>query len=214
MLNACPRKAELFLGVMVAAVMVGCGEPAAPTVKGEAFVKKPHESKVDLVDLDGRSFDLRQGGADWIATVVVFTRSDCPISNRYAPTVKKLHETFQPRGARFFLVYVDPNEGPAEIRRHLAEFHYPCPALRDPNHSLVVATGATVTPEAIVFDKAHAIVYRGRIDDLYASYGRSRDAATTHELADAIEATVAGRPVAQAVTKAVGCPIADLKQRR
>jgi protein-disulfide isomerase len=164
-----------------------------------------------LIDLEGREFDLWKNGGDSPATVVVFSRTDCPISNRYAPTVKKLYEAFKPRGVRFHLVYVDPKESADEIRRHLAEYDYPCPGLRDPNHTLVEATGVTVTPEAVVYNAKHDIVYRGRIDNLYAAYGQSRDVATTHELADAIDAVLAGQPVAERKTTAVGCPIADLQ---
>ena len=37
-------------------------------------------------------------------TVLVFTTTDCPISNRYAPEIKRLSETFSGK-ARFVLVY-------------------------------------------------------------------------------------------------------------
>ena len=77
-------------------------------------------------------------------------------------------------------------------------------------HTLVKMTGATVTPEAVVFDSRRKIAYRGRIDDLYISFGQARDAATTHELADALEAVLAGKTVAEPATKAVGCYIGDL----
>jgi len=161
-------------------------------------------------DLGGRSFDPWAGEPS-VATVVVFTRHDCPISNRYAPTVKNLYDKYSPQGVRFFLVYVDPKETADHIRQHLQEFDYPCPALRDPAHALVAATGATVTPEAVVYGRDRKIVYRGRIDDLYAEYGKSRDAPTTRELADAIEAVLAGSASQLPFTTAVGCPIADLK---
>ena len=68
-----------------------------------------------------------------------------------------------------------------------------------------------MTPEAVVFDADRKIAYRGRIDDLNADLGNARSAATKHDLADAIEATLAGQPVAEPVTKAVGCYIEDLK---
>jgi hypothetical protein len=143
--------------------------------------------------------------------VVIFTRSDCPISNRYAPEVRKLYESFHPRGVGFFLVYVDPRQTPESIREHLAKFEYPCPALRDPRHTLAAHTGATVTPEVVVFDRAERITYRGRISDLFAGLGRARPVATKHDLRDAIEATLHGQPVAEPVTKAIGCYISDLK---
>lgn len=165
----------------------------------------------DVIDLNGRPFDLIRGRDDALASVVIFTRSDCPISNRYAPTVKKLCETYAPRDVQFYLAYVDPKATPDHIRQHMSEFAYPCTGLRDPKHLLVSATGATVTPEAAVFNAKEELVYRGRIDDMYVDYGKAREAATTHELADAIDATLAGKPVAEPFTKAVGCPIGDLQ---
>jgi hypothetical protein len=208
MLDFSLRRALSILGVTVVATISGCDRPSATH---ETVSKGFPAASNGLLDLDGRKFDLWQSGDDAAATVLVFSRSDCPISNRYAPTVKKLYGALQPRGVRFYLVYVDPKEGPDEIRRHLTDYNYPCPGLRDPNHTLVDATGVTVTPEAVVYNAKHDVVYRGRIDNLYAAFGQSRDVATTHELADAIDAALAGQPVAEPSTTAVGCPIADLR---
>jgi hypothetical protein len=167
--------------------------------------------RASAVDLDGRPFDLWAGKKDALATVLIFTRTDCPISNRSAPAVGALCDRFQPLGVDFFLVYVDPRQDGDRIRRHLKEYHYTCPAIRDPYHSLAAECKATVTPEAVVFDAQRAVVYQGRIDDLYADFGEPRTSATTHELADALEAIVNGEPVAQPRTKAIGCYISDLK---
>ena len=163
-----------------------------------------------LLDLEGKPFDLWATTAPK-ATVVVFTRSDCPISNRLAPEVHRLHDQFTSQGVRFYLIYVDPDESPESVRRHLEEYGYRCAALRDPEHWLVKETSATVTPEAVVFDTDENITYRGRINDQYVDFGKARAAATTHDLADAIAATLAGEPVATPVTKAVGCYISDLE---
>jgi hypothetical protein len=165
---------------------------------------------IRLLDLDGRPFDLWQPDQA-IVTVVLFTRTDCPISNQYAPEIRRLHETYHQRGVEFYLVYVDPREQADDIRRHLHEYGYPCQGLRDPGHTLVAHCGATATPEAVVFAKDRSISYLGRVDDLYADIGRPRAEPTTHELADAIEATILGRRVAQPRTTAVGCLIADVK---
>ena len=81
-------------------------------------------------------------------------------------------------------------------------------ALRDPKHALVAAVGATITPEAVVWAQSR-VQYRGRIDDRYVDLGVERPAATTHDLADALTAVVAGRPVPNPETQAVGCYIAD-----
>jgi hypothetical protein len=167
-------------------------------------------SNVRLVDLDGRTFDLLRLDRARV-TVVVFTRSDCPIANRYAPRIREFQDEYQPQGVEFLLVYVDPAESSDQIRKHLQEFGYSCRAVRDPQHTLVAHCGATTTPEAVVFGRDGIMTYRGRIDDRHADLNRPRAEPTTHDLDDAIRATVAGRPVANARAKAVGCPIADLK---
>ncbi|HEY4233807.1 MAG TPA: redoxin family protein, partial [Lacipirellulaceae bacterium] len=168
------------------------------------------QSSLRLVDLDGQPVDLWQTGQDKV-TVAIFTRSDCPISNRYAPEIRQFYDSFHSRGVEFYLIYVDPKEPVDAIRAHLKDYEYPCPALRDPEHTLVALTGATVTPEAAVFAADRKITYRGRIDDRNSDFGKAASAAAKHDLADAIEATLAGECVAEPVTKAVGCYIGDLE---
>ena len=68
-----------------------------------------------------------------------------------------------------------------------------------------------MTPEAAVFSTAGNLVYHGRIDNRYVDFGVARPSATSHELRDAISATLAGRPVSVKYEKAVGCFISDLK---
>lgn len=160
-----------------------------------------------LLDLEGRAVDPLDAGA---MTVLVFDRIDCPISNRYAPEIRRLHERFAPRGVRFRLVYPGRDVRPTLIRRHLREFGYPIDALRDPDFALVDLTGARVTPEAAVF-RGRTLVYRGRIDDRYVSLGRMRPAPRRRDLEEALEALVAGRPVPPPGGPAVGCLIADLR---
>lgn len=163
---------------------------------------------IHLLDLDGQPFDLWKQKA---IKVVLFTRTDCPIANRSAPEIRRLYEKYHPQGVEFFLVYVDPREQPIAIRRHLKEYRYQCQELRDPKHTLVAHCNATATPEAVVIAKDRKIVYQGRVDDSYIDVGQPRAEATTHDLADAIESTVRGQPVANPRTKAIGCLIADLK---
>lgn len=167
-------------------------------------------STLQLIDVDGHPFDLRQASKGRVH-VVVFVRSDCPISNKMAPEVRELCAAFKHRDVDFYLVYVDPRESAEAIRTHLHDYEYTCPALRDMKHELATATGATVTPEAVVFDRVWKVVYRGRINNMFEDIGKSRDKATTHELRDAIDATLAGHAIADSETKAIGCYIDDLK---
>jgi hypothetical protein len=143
-------------------------------------------------------------------TVLVFIRTDCPISNRYAPEIQRLSQEFR-KQAKFWLIYPEKAESASRIREHGEEFHYTMPALRDVHHSLVTRAQATITPEAAVFERSGKLIYHGRIDNWYEELGRSRAKPTTHELEEAIRKTVAGETISAAHANAVGCYISDLK---
>ncbi len=164
-----------------------------------------------LYDSNNQLVEPFRISADTTATVFLFISSDCPVSNRYAPELRRLYEAFAPRGVRFWLVYPNPADSLDVVRRHLGAFAYPMSALRDPAHMLVKRAKATVTPEAAVFDNRGQLTYRGRIDNRYASLGLERPAPTQHDLDDALTSTLASTRVAQPVTAAVGCFIADFR---
>ena len=150
-------------------------------------------------------------GGTAAARVFIFVRTDCPVSNRYAPVIERLHDEFAKKNVAFFLVYPDRAETEASIDKHLREYGYHIPALRDPSRELVKRSRVSITPEAAVFNAAGKLVYHGRIDDRVVDFGKSRAEASKHDLEDAIEATLRGKPVAEASTHAIGCYIADLE---
>jgi hypothetical protein len=164
---------------------------------------------VRLPDLDNKLVDPFESPAGARAVVFLFVSVDCPISNRYAPEIRRLHERFVARGVSFRLVYPNPAESVEMIRRHMKEYDLPGPALRDPKQELARLVNASITPEAAVFDRQRKRVYLGRLDDRYVSLGVQRPAATRHDLEEALADTVEGRPVREATTQAVGCFIAD-----
>jgi hypothetical protein len=208
------RFVSLNIRLLALLLLCGCSThdtdsiPQATASNTSSSSTKANPSKIELVDLNGNSVELWQ--KDAVATVAIFVRSDCPISNRFAPEIRRLYEAYHSRGVNFSLVYVDPDQKSDEIRRHLAEYNYPCPGLRDPKHTLVALCKATVTPEAAVFDKDRRITYVGRVNDLYQSLGKSRLEPTQFDLEQAIESTLAGKIVEPARVKAIGCPITDL----
>jgi thiol-disulfide isomerase/thioredoxin len=160
--------------------------------------------------------DLRGSAAGELAKargkvlVLLFVRTDCPVSNRYAPLIRQMSRQYG-KDASFRLVFPDKSESPEKIRNFLLEYKYELSAIRDVDHALVKATEAKVTPEAAVFDAHGTLVYHGRIDNLYEHIGQARRAATTHELADAIEAARQGKNPAVPSANGVGCFIADME---
>ena len=160
------------------------------------------------VDLAGKEVNPLQAGKGKVV-VLIFVRTDCPISNRYAPEIQRLSRVYDK--ASFWLVYPDRKEPPEAIRSHDLEFDYKIPAVRDLQHTLVQRSEVQITPEAAVFNAEGRLIYHGRIDNLYADFGHARQAATTHELQDAILAAVNGKAPTAATVPAVGCYITDLE---
>jgi hypothetical protein len=156
------------------------------------------------LDLSGRPVDPFVNSLT-AATVLIFVSDDCPISNRYVPEIRRLQETFSPRRVSFWLVHADPRETSADIREHWRQFDLTLPAVRDPDHFLVHLAHAEVTPTAAVFAPGRTLVYHGRIDDRVSELQRERPEPEHRDLAEALEAVLAGRPVPVAATPAIGC---------
>ena len=142
-------------------------------------------------------------------TVLLFVSSTCPVSNRYAPDLRRLSDEYAKQGVAFWLIYPDPADTAKDIQEHVAEFKLPGTPLPDTKHVLVKRAGATITPEAAVYNSRGQLTYRGRIDDRYSAVGIERAAPTRRDLQDAIAATLSGRPIKDNRTQAVGCYIAD-----
>ena len=147
------------------------------------------------------------------ATVLLFVTNDCPITNSYAPEIKRICDEYSARKIAFYLVYADPELKASDVRQHVKEYRLPCAALLDPAHRLVHFTQAAVTPEAVILAPDGRRLYRGRIDDRYIDFGRARFAATTHDLREALDAVLQGRPVPHPIVKAVGCSIPGAVRR-
>jgi hypothetical protein len=159
------------------------------------------------IDLSGQAVDPL-GETTNKAVVLIFVSRDCPISNRYAPTIRKLQSKFAPKGVKFWLVYPNADESAEAIRQHTNDYQLPCALVRDPQHALVKQARATVTPEAVVFLRGSKVVYRGRIDNRYVVLGKERPEATQHDLDAVLQAILDGKPVPGS-QPAVGCYIAE-----
>jgi len=163
----------------------------------------PHFS---LTDTDGHLHTQSEWTANK-AVVLLFVSTDCPLSNRYVPEFKRLESSYRPRGVMFLAVQGDATVSSDEVRRHAREYAYTFPYLLDPSESLAAFTGATTTPEAAVLSSRGELRYLGRIDNRLEDFGHERVEVTQFDLADAIDAVLAGKPVPHPRTKALGCAI-------
>jgi hypothetical protein len=145
------------------------------------------------------------------AALVFFITDDCPISNRYAREIHRICDAYA-GNAKCTLDYIDADLTPAKVEKHMADFgHGNYPAVIDAKQVLVKAAGSTVTPEVALITADGSLAYRGRIDNMWATWGQSRREATELDLRHALDQVLAGKPVALARTKAVGCYITPVE---
>jgi len=172
--------------------------------ESEPVMRRP--AKVAVFDLENRVVNPFQ---DRKATAVAFffLRTDCPISNRYAPEIERLASKYAKDGIGFWLVYPEAATSANEIEQHRKEYHMTLPPLRDPRHELVKKAKVTVTPEVAVFLPNGQEIYRGRIDDRYVDFGKERPLPTTRDLDEVLTSLVGGKAIVRPVTRAVGCYI-------
>ena len=141
------------------------------------------------------------------AVVLAYISIDCPISNSYAPELQRIHAHYAAKGVRFYAVQPDADRALDDVRKYAVDFGYTFPMLLDTTRSLTRATHAEIMPQVVVLSPAGNVLYSGRIDDRYISIGKTRYKATRNDLRDALDAVLAGKPVAHAKTQAVGCVI-------
>jgi len=156
---------------------------------------------------DGQPWSVNRDCREAKAVVVLFLGTQCPVNNLYLPILSDLQKKFDPQGVLFVGINSNPRDDRAAVVRHAKEFGLPFVVLKDEGAKVADRFAAARTPEAFVLDGTRTVRYRGRIDDRYDK-GIQRPQATRHDLADAIDAVLAGRQVAHPVTEAAGCPIA------
>jgi hypothetical protein len=169
-------------------------------------IQQPSPVDRSFVDVNGESsHPLRCEAGSIVA--LIFITTDCPIANGYAPQIQPLIASYRGRPVTFHLVHVDPELTRARARQHAEDYGYKCSVLLDPEHRLVARSRVGRTPEAAVFSSDGRLQYRGRINNWYGDIGRKRFRVSRHDLRNAIDDLLAGRPVAVPRTDAVGCEI-------
>jgi hypothetical protein len=144
------------------------------------------------------------------AVVLYFVATDCPVSNRTFPEMKRVRQAFAARGIAFWYVYPNVTETPAAVREHQAAFDPDAQALLDDRGVLTRLAHAVATPEAVVLTRSGSDwkpVYAGRIDDRYLRLGVERPTVQNHFVERVLKELLSGQPVEPATGNPVGCAI-------
>ena len=184
---------------MTALVAALCAWPSA------VAAAKP-QAKPVLTDVKGKQHAPFKSDKTK-AVVFVFMLRDCPVSNVYAPELTRIHKEYSAKGVALYLVHPDRDTNAKSAIAHAKEYKLIAPVVLDHDHKLTRLAEAEVTPEAAVFDAKGRLVYRGRIDNLYAGFGKKRFKPTKRDLRDTLDAMLTGKRLSRRTTEAVGCYI-------
>jgi hypothetical protein len=141
------------------------------------------------------------------ASVVVFLSFDCPVSNAYSPTLKELQRRYAEKNVGMVGVLAGSGLDDKALAKQAREFDLPFPIVADRDFKWTDALKATHAPEAFVLDHNSVLRYRGRIDNAYHARLRKNPRVTEHNLRDAVDTLLAGKPIKEPITVAIGCPI-------
>jgi len=149
-----------------------------------------------------------------VGSVCVFMDTGCPIARYHTRTLRMLHEEYSKKGIRFTAVFPAANTTQEAIRAFAEKYKFPLKAILDPEQTRARTLKATVVPEVFVFDQNQKLIYRGRIDDRFASVGKRRPVTRTHDLADVLRALTAGEQIETRRTEPIGCTITFRKKEK
>jgi len=161
-----------------------------------------------LRDLDGKAVTSNDfGNAQGL--LVVFICPHCPFVRHVRGEVARAAREFQRRGVAVIAINSNdatafPEDDPAGMRKEAREVGYTFPYLCDDTQEVARAFRAACTPDFFLFDRGRRLVYRGQFDD---SRPNTQVPVTGKELRAAVEALLAGRPIASDQKPSVGCNI-------
>ena len=141
--------------------------------------------------------------------LVMFICRHCPFVKLVKGELARLGKDYAPQGAGIVAISCNdvtahPDDSPENLKAMAQEEGYNFPFLFDKTQAVAKAYTAACTPDFFLFDKEHRLVYRGQLDDSRPSNGKSP---TGQDLRAALDAALAGRPVASQQRPSVGCNI-------
>jgi peroxiredoxin len=195
-----------FSWILFAALFVITGAVLATGARAEGEVPAPPAIGATIEDFTLPDADNKDRSLKSLAgkngTVLLFIAVQCPVSNAYNERMEKLAQDYKAKGIAVIGINSKVKEDADAVRGHAAEHKLSFPILKDPANKIADKLGATVTPEAYFIGADNKLLYHGRIDN-----SRNGDAIEATDLRNAIDASLAGKPIEKTEAKAFGCTI-------
>lgn len=168
----------------------------------------------NLPGVDGKYYTLADF-KDAKALAVVFTCNHCPTAQAYEGRLKSVVADYKDKGLAVVAIspnsplgllyeelgYTDLNDDFDEMIIRAKDQSFDFPYLYDgDNEAASLQYGPVATPHVFLFDEGRKLTYTGRLDAV-----EKPGEANAEDFRAAIDATLAGQPVATPVTKTFGC---------
>jgi thiol-disulfide isomerase/thioredoxin len=165
----------------------------------------PGFSLPDVVS--GRSVSLDTFKAD-APLLVMFICRHCPYVRHVQQELARVGRDYQGRAGIVAISANDaaryPDDAPGSLKEMAVELGFAFPLCYDERQDTAKAYAAACTPDFFLFDKSRRLVYRGQLDDSRPGNGKP---VTGADLRAALDAVLAGRPVATEQRPSLGCNI-------
>ena len=160
-----------------------------------------------LPGIDGRTCSL-DSFKDAKALVIVFSCNHCPYVQAYEGRLVQLQKEYAAKGVRLVAINSNdavnyPEDSFGEMKKRAEAKGFNFPYLRDETQLTAKAYGATHTPHLFVFGPDRKLAYTGKIDDDWQQPANVKK----QYLREALDDLLAGRPVREPETHAIGCTI-------
>jgi peroxiredoxin len=143
------------------------------------------------------------------ALLVMFLCKHCPYVQHVKAELARLGHDYGAQGVGLVGISANdaegyPDDAPASLAAMAREEGFTFPVCHDASQQTAKAYTAACTPDFFVFDKTRRLAYRGQLDDSRPGNGKP---VTGRDLRAALDAVLAGNPVAQEQRPSVGCNI-------
>lgn len=161
-----------------------------------------------LPDVDGVRINLAEFHKKG-PLLVIFMCNHCPYVLHILPTLVPLLHQYQQQGLSVVAINSNdvsnyPDDSPEKMQQLARGMNFRFPYLYDEDQSVAQQYRAACTPDFFLFDAERRLQYRGQFDG--ARPGNDVPV-TGSDLAAAIEALLAGRPVNEMQVPSMGCNI-------
>ena len=193
-------KNRRFVVAALSLLLVGSAVASASANPAAVGIGQP-VADFKLPDADGHEHSLSTLKGEH-GTVIIFISAQCPMVKAYAERIEKLAQDYRARGVNVVGINSNVTESTDDIKDHIKRENFSFVVLKDKSNKVADMLGAERTPEAFFLDASNKLVYHGRIDN-------HRDLAQvqTSDLRNAIDETLAGKPVSKTEAAAFGCTI-------